>query len=56
MQETLAWLDTDPFLKELKEDKPEPMVWYRLKLGGCVNAGDSENWMYFQITIPFTVL
>lgn len=46
--DTLKWLETEPLLKNLKDDALEPMVWYRRKLDGCCNARDSENWMYLK--------
>jgi len=47
-QEALAWLETEPLLKNLTSDDPQPNIWYRRKLNGCVNAGESENWLYLK--------
>lgn len=47
-QDRLKWLETEPLLKNLSGDVMEPMVWYRRKLDGCINAGGSENWMYLK--------
>lgn len=47
-RETLQWLETEPLLKNLNRDAPEPKVWYRKKMAGCVNAGGSDQWMYLK--------
>lgn len=47
-QETLAWLETEPLLTNLENDDPAPMVWYRRKMPGCVNAGGSGDCMYLK--------
>ena len=47
-QETLAWLETEPLMKNLRGDAMEPLVWYRKKLDGYVNAGGSDDWMYLK--------
>ncbi|MCM1048425.1 MAG: pectin acetylesterase-family hydrolase [Clostridiales bacterium] len=28
--------------------RPEPLVWYRYKMPGLMNAGGSENWLYLK--------
>lgn len=39
--------DLGLFMWELVSE-PEPLIWYRYKMPGLVNAGGSENWMYLK--------
>lgn len=40
-------MDLGLSMRELPE-KPKPLVWYRYKMPGLMNAGGSENWMYLK--------
>lgn len=40
-------MDLGLSMQELPAE-PEPLVWYRYKMPGLVNAGGSENWMYLK--------
>lgn len=47
-QSVLSRLEGNALTRNMNGEEMEPMVWYRRKMDGCLNAGGSDDWMYLK--------